>query len=63
MPFKMHKNHIFSRKKEKEICVPTLRKISRPFTRNTLIFLFGFIGHIFTLNVMQMNEGTVYKDF
>ena len=26
------------------MCVPTLPKIFRPFTRNTFIFLFGPIG-------------------
>ena len=32
----------FKRKKIiKKICVPTLPKIFRPFTRNTHIFLFG----------------------
>ena len=35
---KMHKIIFFSRKK---ICLPTLPKIFRPVTRNTLIFLFG----------------------
>ena len=43
MPFKKHKIIFFSRKKiiEKKTCVPTLHKIFRPVTRNTLIFLFG----------------------
>ena len=39
MPFKMHKMIYFSRKK---IYMPTLPKIFRHITRNTLIFLFGF---------------------
>ena len=35
----------FSRKKiiKKKLCVPTLPKIFRPVTRNTLIFLFGLM--------------------
>ena len=37
MPFIMHKYIIFKNKK----CVPTLLKIFRSVTRNTLIFLFG----------------------
>ena len=40
LPFKMHKNYIFLKKK---ICVSTQPKIFRPVTRNTLIFLFGLI--------------------
>ena len=38
MPFKMHEINFFFQKKEIKICVPTLPKISRPDTRNTLIF-------------------------
>ena len=42
MPFKMYKIIYFSRKKNyQKICVPTLPKIFRPFTRSTLIYLFG----------------------
>ena len=42
MPFKMHKMIFFQKKKIiKKICVPTLPKIFRPVTRNTLIFLLG----------------------
>ena len=37
MPFKMNKVIFFPGKK----CVPTLSKIFRPVTWNTLIFLFG----------------------
>ena len=47
MPFKMHKITLFfSRKKRvKKICVPTLLKIVRPITLNTLVFfLFGLNG-------------------
>ena len=40
MPFKMHKFFFFFQKKKK-ISVPSLPKIFRPVTRNTLIFLFG----------------------
>ena len=44
MPFEVHKTILFSRKNnKKKICVPTLPKIYRPVTRNTLIFLFGLI--------------------
>ena len=41
MPFKMHKikKKIPEKKKIKKICVPTLPKIFRPVTRNTLIFI------------------------
>ena len=50
MPFKMHKIiKKRSRKNiKKKICVPTLPKIFRPVTRNTLIFLFG-------LNSIKLN--------
>ena len=43
MPFKMHQIIFFFQKKKiiKKICVPTLPKMFRPVTRNTLIFLFG----------------------
>ena len=44
MPFKMHKIIFFFKKKknnQKIICVPTLPKIFRPVTQNTLIFIFG----------------------
>ena len=42
----MHKIIIFFQKKsiKKEICLPTLPKIFRPITRNTLLFLFGLTG-------------------
>ena len=39
MPFKMHKIIYFFQEKN----VPTLPKIFRPVTRNTLLFLFGLI--------------------
>ena len=39
MPFKMHKIIFFQEKKIKTICVPTLPKMFRPVTRNTLIYL------------------------
>ena len=42
MPFKMHKIiYIFSKKNILQKCAPTLHKIFRPVTRNTLTFLFG----------------------
>ena len=46
---KMDKIIFLSRKKlmKKKICVPTLSKIFRPVTRNTLIFLF---------DLMQLDE-------
>ena len=40
----MHKMISFSRK-QIEKSVPTLPEIFRPFTRNTLIFLFGLIAY------------------
>ena len=45
LPFQMHKIIIFQEKKiiEIKICMPTLPKVFRPVTRNTLIFLFGLI--------------------
>ena len=39
--FQIHKKKILEKKKLIKICVPTLPKISRSFTRNTLIVLFG----------------------
>ena len=61
MPFKMHKIIFFSRKKIiKKICVPTLPKIFRPVTRNTLFLLFG-------LNSLPANDDMLnypeYKEF
>ena len=43
MPFKMHKIDFFFQKRKdfKKVYVPTLPKIFRPLTQNTLIFLFG----------------------
>ena len=42
MPFKMHKIIFFQEKKYlKKICMPTLPKIFRHVTQNTLIHLFG----------------------
>ena len=38
MPFKMHKIILFPEKNIKRICVPTLPKMFRPVTRNTLFF-------------------------
>ena len=44
MPFKIHKITSFSRKKKQlKKSVPTLPKIFRPLTRNTLISLFGLV--------------------
>ena len=45
MPFKMHKIILFYGKNY--ICVPTLYKMYRPVTRNTLIFLFGLTNLLF----------------
>ena len=49
MPFKMYKILFFPEKEnnQKNICVPTLPKIFRPATQNTLIFLFGLIAKYF----------------
>ena len=41
MPFKMHKIIFQEKKIKKKRCVPTLLKIFRPVTRNTLSFSFG----------------------
>ena len=38
-PFKMHESNFFHKKKIKEICVPTIPKIFRHVTRNTLFYL------------------------
>ena len=51
MPFKMHKIIIIF--PEKKICVPTLPKIFRPVTRNTLIFLFGLMHIVHLLGQIQ----------
>ena len=53
----MHKIAFFEKKKMKKICVPTLAKIFRPVTRNTLIFLFGL--NIFCL--LSSSGTTVYS--
>ena len=56
MPFKMHKIIFFFQIKKivKKLCVPTLPKIFKPFTRNTLIFLIGLryvlLAEIFALD-------------
>ena len=56
MPFKMHKiiGGFFSKKKKKKkkrikrnMCEPTLLKIFRPVSRNTLIFLFDLVEEKF----------------
>ena len=44
LPFKIHKIIFFFQKNKnnlKKMCVPTLPKIFRPVTRNTLIFFIG----------------------
>ena len=40
MPFKMHKIIFFQKK---SMCVPTLPKISRPVTRNTIMFYLALL--------------------
>ena len=42
MPFKLHKIIFLSRKK---ICVSTIPKIFRPFTRNILIFYLALLWY------------------
>ena len=58
-PFKMHKIIFFARKKIiKKLCVPTLPKIFRPVTRNTLIFLFGLTSVLHTQS-MEIEKDSV----
>ena len=49
--FQNASNHIIFQKKK--ICVPTLPKMFRPVTRNTLIFLFGLDNLTCTLMLMN----------
>ena len=62
MPLKMHKTIFFfpGKKIIKKISVPTLPKIFRPVTRNTLIFLFGLNRIEQNIIVAKVGKGLIH---